>query len=195
MGVLKEARIAMVVGACVPLLLAAGAARLLHGQPPAPGSASVATGTITILLNGAVIGAAPVLNLQATSASGGASGILGTCVPDATLNSIDCNLNINSVFTATLDQVHANQNFCDSTNGTTGYTCDLPSKALLAYARGNAFLLAVDTTCVPGCSLTINGLQPPLTVYQSDGATAANGTPIAGHAVWVWFDGTVLRLV
>lgn len=178
--------IAMLIYALLILAVA------LFAQPPAPGGAAVATATINVLLNGKLIGSTPILNFEPNSSA--PSGVLGSCAPNPTLGSIDCGFNINSVLTATLDQVHANQLFCDSTNGTTQYTCTMPSKALLAYARGNAFLLAVDTTCTTGCSVNVDSLGA-LNLYQSDGMNTASGTPVAGGAAWVWYDGKLLRLM
>jgi hypothetical protein len=153
-----------------------------------PGSVNAATGTITILLNGAPVGTTQVLNMAL------GTGVLWSCAPDAALNSVDCNGNFNSALIATHDQIHANDNFCDSTNGTPQYTCSLSSKALLSYSRGSAFLLAVDTTCSTICALSVNGL-PSITINQPDGVTAPNGLLAAGRARWIWFDGSIFRLI
>ena len=173
-----------------------GVVLLLQAQPPAtPGQAAVATGTITILLNGQVIGAAPVLNLLAQSPGAGPSGILGSCVPNAALNSIDCGLNLNSVVAPTFGQLYANPLFCKSSNGTIAYVCSLnnfPGPPTV----GMTVDLLTDTTCVVSCTLNLTGgAGPSYTIYQSDGATAPNGAIISGQLKPLWFDGTVLRII
>ena len=107
---------------------------------------------------------------------------------------MDCTPSFNTALIPTHDTIHANENYCASSNGTTGYTCSMPDKALPAYALGQAFLLNVDATCASSCSLNIDGLGMK-SIKKKDGVTDPAGTLIAGQAQWVWYDGTVIRLM
>lgn len=160
----------------------------LRGQPAPPSGVQAASGTVTVLLNGLPIGTAGVLNFLP------GNGVLWTCRPNPSLNSIDCGSGYNTALIATHDTVHANENFCYSSNGTTLYTCKMPNKALLSYQLGQSFLLLVDTTCAASCQVNIDTVGP-ITLKQADGVTAPNGTLIAGRARWVWYDGTIFRLI
>ena len=162
-------------------------------SPPAPAVTPPTATPLTIMLGGQVVGSTSVLNFQPTSAT--PSGILAFCAPDAALNSIDCGFNVNSAYAATLAQIENNPNFCNSSNGTTQYTCKMPDTALLAYRLGQAFLLRVDATCAATCSLQIDGLSSPITIAQADGMTPPNGTLIAGQPRWAFYDGVVFRLI
>jgi hypothetical protein len=162
----------------------------MRGQPPQPpGPPIAATGSVGILVNGFPIAAEPNINF----ASG--NGIIEGASDNPANHRVDITPNANSAWSVTHDQLHANDNFCDSVNGTRQYTCKLPSKALFAYKRGEAFLLAVDTTCSPTCTLSIDSLPPPITINQADGVTAPNGLLKAGQAKWIWYDGKVFRLL
>jgi hypothetical protein len=70
----------------------------------------------------------------------------------------------------------------------------MPDKALLSYSAGQAFLLNVDTTCASSCSLNIDGIGV-ITITQKDGMTAPGGALVAGQAQFIWYDGTVMRLM
>jgi len=70
----------------------------------------------------------------------------------------------------------------------------MPDKALLSYSVGQVFLLNVDTTCASSCSLNIDGLGA-ISVKEKDGLTDPTGTLVAGQAQFVWYDGTLLRLM
>jgi hypothetical protein len=166
-----------------------------QGQPPPPSGSTVATGTITILLGGQPIGSAPVLNFQPANTANQPSGIVMSCVPNSTLNSIDCTYTANTAYTPTIDRVHHNLNFLQSFNGTTAYTAKAAGTALLANQVGDAWLLEVATTCTSTCTLAIDTASGPITIKQADGVTSPNGTLIAGQARWIWFDGTIFRLL
>ena len=162
---------------------------VVKAQTPAPpSSAIVATNQVGILVNGIPIAAEPNVNF----ASG--NGILVSAIDNPAMSRVDVTPNINSVFAATLDQIHTNPLFCDSVTQTQQYACKLPYKALTGYARGMIFLLAVDTTCQSGCAVNIDS-NGPINLWQADGVTAASGSPIAGRAVHIWFDGKVFRLL
>ena len=170
------------------MMIAVGVALMVHAQPPPPGESIVATNQVGILVGGLPIAAEPNINF----ASG--NGIIESAADNPAMARVDVTPNVNSAFTGTLDQIHANPLFCDSVTQTQQYTCKLNYKALTGYARGMIFLLAVDTTCQSGCSVNIDS-NGPINLWQADGVTAASGSPIAGHAVHIWFDGKVFRLL
>ena len=160
----------------------------LHGQPPAPGTPIAATASIGILVGGRPIAAEPNINFAS------ANGIVETAVDNPAASRVDVMPGFNTALIPTHDTVHANENFCDSSNGTTLYTCKLPNKALLAYARGETFLLAADKTCTAGCSLNIDTVGPTA-IKQQDGTTDPAGQLIAGQPKWIWYDGKIFRLL
>ena len=168
--------------------LALATALVAAAQPQPPGQPLACGGGVTVLLNGAPLSTGCVLNIKA------GNGILATPMANPAIGGTDLSFSYNSALVPTHDQVHANENFCDSLNGTTLYTCKLPNKALLAYARGNTFLLAVDTTCAAGCSVNIDTVGP-ISIKQSDGTTDPGGLLIAGQAKWIWYDGKIFRLM
>lgn len=94
----------------------------------------------------------------------------------------------------THDTIHANENFCASSNGTSAYTCSLPQKALQKYSLGETFLLLADATCTASCTLNIDGVGVK-TITKNDGVSPPAGHLIKGQAQWVWYDGTVFRLM
>jgi hypothetical protein len=107
-------------------------------------------------------------------------------------------IGINSAITQTnaIDQSGACQ-YLVSTTGTSAYTASLATgcAALLGpYKAGMRFLLNADTTCASPCTLNIDFIGI-VTIKQKDGVTNANGTPVAGQAVWIWYDGAVFRLM
>jgi hypothetical protein len=157
-------------------------------QPTAPGAPVISTGQVGILVGGVPIAAEPNINFASSQ------GILQIASDNPAMSRVDVTPAVNSTYVPTFNQLHANINFCDSVNGTTIYSCDLPSAPLIGYARGNSFLLAVDTTCAATCTVNISTLGP-VAIYQSDGMTAPNGSLIAGQAKWIWYDGKVFRLV
>jgi hypothetical protein len=140
-----------------------------------------------IEVGGIPVAAEPNINFASSQ------GIVQIASDNPAMSRVDITPALNSVYVPTFNQLHANPNFCDSTNGTTAYACNL-AVPLIGYARGMVFLLAVDTTCATSCTVNFGGLGP-ITIYQPDGVTAPNGLLIAGQAKWIWFDGTVFRLV
>ena len=172
--------------------LAAGSIAVFSGlwaqAPPAPGAPLLASSQIGILVGGQPIAAEPNINF----ASG--NGIIETAKDNPAAARVDVTPGFNTVLLPTHDVIHANENFCDSTNGTQLYTCSSPNKVISAYNRGMVWLLAVDTTCQTGCSVNIDNVGIK-SLWQSDGVTAASGVPIAGRAVWIWFDGATFRLL
>lgn len=106
----------------------------------------------------------------------------------------------NTALIATHDTVHNNELFCDSTNGTTLYTCSLPNKALNAYQTGQVFLLRVDTTCSAACSIIVDsavasGGANGVSIKLNDGVTDPGGALVAGVPQWIFYNGTVFILI
>lgn len=171
-----------------------GLGLLLDAQPPAPGAAFISTGSPVIEVGGIPVAAEPNINFASSQ------GILQIATDNPSLQRVDITPATNSTYVPTFDQLHANPNFCDATGSTVGagpvalaYACSLLPSPLVGYARGSAFLLAVDTTCATTCTINI-GTLGPITLYQADGVTPPGGLLIAGQAQWIWFDGTIFRL-
>lgn len=162
-----------------PLLLIA----VLRAQTPtAPGS------TVSIQVDGHPVGAEGTLNLKP------GNGILHSCTDDHAKNRIDCAPSYNSALIATHDTVHANENYCFSSNGTTGYTCRMRYKTITAYSTGMTFLLVVDESCNAACTLDVDRLGA-VNIKMIDGTTDPRGTLISGQPQWIFYDGTVFRLM
>jgi hypothetical protein len=156
------------------------------GSTNCNGSAGISG--VSVDLNGTPEGTQPTLNFIS------GTGIVQVCVNNVADSRVDCTPSFNTALIPTHDTIHANESYCASSNGTTGYTCSMPDKALPSYSVGQAFLLKVDTTCASACSLNIDGLGA-VTITQKDGMTAPAGVLIAGQAQFVWYDGTVMRLM
>ena len=143
---------------------------------------------LNIALNGTTQGTQATLNFIS------GTGIVQSCSNNVGASRVDCTPSFNTALIPTHDTIHANESYCASSNGTTGYTCSMPDKALVAYSTGQVFLLNVDTTCATSCSLNIDGVGPK-TITKKDGVTAPGGALVAGQAQFVWYDGTVIRLM
>ena len=179
----------------VTAALLALAWEIAKAQPTAPGAPVLSTASIGILVGGIPVAAEPNINFASSQ------GILQMATDNPSLQRVDITPATNSTYVPTFDQLHANPNFCDATGSTVGagpvalaYACSLLPSPLVGYARGSAFLLAVDTTCATTCTINI-GTLGPITLYQADGVTPPSGLLIAGQAQWIWFDGTIFRLV
>jgi hypothetical protein len=144
---------------------------------------------VTVEVGAKPVGARGRLNLE----SGG--GIMQTCRDEGAANDrITCMPSYNSAVMSTHDSVHNNENYCLSTNGTTLYTCRMPSKAITAYQTGMAFVLVADATCSASCALNIDNIGPVI-IKRSDGTADPRGALIAGEPQWVFYDGKVFRLM
>jgi hypothetical protein len=146
------------------------------------------SGALTLEVGGASVGTQSTLNFNT------GAGITQTCVNNSGNNRVDCTPTYNSSLIPTHDTVHANESYCSSANGTTSYTCSMPDKALTTYAAGMVFLLNVDTTCSAACTLNIDG-NGTVSVKQINGTTDPGGTLIATQPQWIFYDGTVFRLL
>lgn len=143
---------------------------------------------ITIQVDGVTAGTRNTLNLKA------GNGVMQACADSPANNRVDCTPSFNSALISTHDTVHANENYCFSSNGTTAYTCRMRYKTLTAYATGMTFLLNVDSTCTASCSLNIDG-NGIVAVKMIDGTTDPRGNVIAGQPQWIFYDGVVFRLM
>jgi hypothetical protein len=122
------------------------------------------------------------------------NGIMHVCVDNPGKQRVDCTPSFNTALIPTHDAVHANENYCASTNGTFAYTCGLPNKALTAYSPGMTFLLNVDATCAAFCSLNIDKVGL-VNIKRIDGTTDPGGALVAGQPQWIFYDGKVFRLM
>jgi hypothetical protein len=143
---------------------------------------------LNVQVNGQPVSARNTLNLIP------GNGIMHACVDNQGQQRIDCTPSFNTALIPTHDTVHANENYCASTNGTIGYTCRLPNKALTSYGAGMTFVLNVDVDCTASCSLNIDnvGLK---NIKRIDGTRDPGGALSAGQPQWIFYDGTVFRLM
>jgi hypothetical protein len=122
------------------------------------------------------------------------NGIMHVCVDNPGQKRVDCTPSFNTALIPTHDAVHANENYCASTNGTFAYTCGLRNKALTSYSAGMTFVLSVDIACPGPCSLNIDNVGL-VNIKRIDGTTDPGGALIAGQPQWVFYDGAVFRLM
>ncbi len=143
---------------------------------------------IAVQVGGNLVGIEKTLNFLP------GTGVVQVCLDNKIQQSIDCTPSFNTALIATHDTVHWNENYCLSANGTTQYTCSLPNSALTSYRAGMAVLLNVDTDCLRDCSLNIDHVGL-LNIKKPDGTTDPGGTLVARQPQWVFYDGTVFRLM
>jgi hypothetical protein len=122
------------------------------------------------------------------------NGIMHACVDNPGKQRVDCTPSFNTALIPTHDTVHANENYCASTNGTSAYTCGMRNKALTTYSTGMTFVLNVDAACPASCSLNIDNVSL-VSIKKIDGTTDPGGALVAGQPQWVFYDGTVFRLM
>ncbi len=174
------------VACCVALSLFVRLADVRAQAPNPAGPPIIATGTIAILVDGRPIAAEPTINLAA------GTGIVWSVFDNPAQSRVDITGSLNTVLAATLDQVHNNPFFCNSTNGTSSYTCKLQNRALAAYQLGQTFELLTDAPCNQNCQVNIDTVGPR-NIWSRDGLTAAIFP--AGIPVWIWYDGKTMRLL
>jgi len=143
---------------------------------------------INVQVGGRTVGAESTLNLVP------GNGIMHVCVDDKSQHRVDCSPSFNSAVVPTHETIHANENYCLSTTGTTGYTCRLPNSALTSYRAGMTVVLNVDADCATACSLNIDNIKP-VNIKKADGSTDPGGALTAGQPQWIFYDGTVFRLM
>jgi hypothetical protein len=144
--------------------------------------------TVTVQVDGRPVGAQKTLNLIS------GNGIVHACSESADKQRVDCTPSLNTAIIPTHDSIHANENYCASTNSTTAYSCTLPGKALHAYKAGMTFVLTADTACTAACTLDIDRLGR-VSIKQSDGTTDPGGALLAAQPQWIFYDGNVFRLM
>ena len=164
---------------CLPIALASA-----QNPPPAENK----NGGLTVQVGGATVGTRGTLNLVS------GNGIFEACADNSAGNRIDCTPSFNFAVVPNHDMIHGNENYCYSSNGTTAYTCQLPFRALNGYRAGMTFLLFPDASCDTSCSVNIDNLGI-VNIKKSDGATDPGGDLIARQAQWIFYDGTVFRLI
>jgi len=163
---------------CLPIALA-------HAQnPPAEGR----NGALTVQVGGATIGTRGTLNFVS------GNGIVEACADSSANNRIDCTPSYNYAVVPTHDTIHGNENYCQSSNGSIAYTCSLPFRALTAYRAGMTFLLNPDVSCQGSCTINIDNVGI-VNIKKSDGTTDPGGALVAGQPQWIFYDGTVFRLI
>lgn len=149
--------------------------------------------TFTVQVGGRPVGTRATLNFSNTTA-GPTTGIVYACLDNDASNRVDCTMSLNTAVVATHDMVQQNENYCNSANGTTAYTCGLPLKALRRYQAGMTFVLTADATCLTSCTLNIDNLGP-VSLKRGDGTTDPSGSILAGRPQWIFYDGKVFRLI
>lgn len=145
-------------------------------------------GSLAIQSGGTVIGTQPNLNFIA------GTGIVWSCANNTGSSRVDCTANLGGT-ALTAPQIQAGSpDTCVSSNGTIHYTCSL-SPALTAYTtNGTHVLLIPDATCAASCDVTINTVGVK-SIKRADGTTDPGGSLVAGRGQWIWYDGSVFRLL
>ncbi len=141
---------------------------------------------LTIQVDGRKVGAESKLNFKT------GNGIIQACTDID--GRVECAPSFNSAVIATHDTVHANENYCFSSNGSAAYTCRMRYKTLTGYNAGMTFLLVVDAACDKSCTLNIDN-QGPVSIKMIDGTTDPRGTVLPGQPQWIFYDGSVFRLM
>jgi hypothetical protein len=150
-----------------------------------------AAGSLSLSVNGTSVASEPGLNFIS------GTGVVQTCVNNSGNNRVDCTPSLNTAVALTNANAQADKPwFCNSTNGTTSYTCSLSaSAALTSYTSGMWLMLVADTTNTssqPSLNVDTVGVK---SITQSDGATVPTaGQIVAGRPYWMYYDGSVFRL-
>jgi hypothetical protein len=145
---------------------------------------------VTVATNGTTQGTQATLNFIS------GTGIVEACVNNAGLSRVDCTPSLNTSVALTIATAQTGAPiYCNSTNGTSAYTCSFAStRSLTSYATGMFVLLRTDTSNSAGCSLNIDGVGLKA-IKQKDGTTdPAAGQITAGQFYWLFYDGTVWRM-
>ena len=145
---------------------------------------------LTISTNGTTNGTQSTLNFVS------GTGIVQSCTNNTGSNRVDCTPSLNTAVALTIAVEQAGTpTFCDSTNGTTAYTCSFSgARILTGYNTGMFIVLRADTANTGSCSINIDNLGVK-SITQNDGSTApASGAIAAGKFYWLFYDGTVFRM-
>lgn len=90
--------------------------------------------------------------------------------------------------------IQNNEVFLNSTTGNTSYAGSLSPQALAALQAGQVFTLVTDTSSATTATVNINSLGST-TLTLSDGSTAIGTAIVAGQPNWIYYDGSVFRLI
>ncbi|MBZ5609805.1 MAG: hypothetical protein LAP38_16205 [Acidobacteriia bacterium] len=159
-----------------------------NGRTNCTGSGGISG--LAIATNGTTQGTQSTLNFIS------GTGIVQTCTNNAGSSRVDCTPSLNTSVALTINTAQSGAPiYCNSSNGTTAYTCSFAStKTLTAYSTGMFVLLRTDASNSGGCSLNIDALGVK-SIKQKDGSTdPTSGQIAAGQFYWLFYDGTVWRM-
>lgn len=164
----------------------------LFAQPPSPpGAPQVASGTITVLVNGQPVATGGVLNFI--------SGISVTASahPDIALGGTDIEFDANTaaLLSRATDQSGVGK-YCVAANsvGNVLFTCTLNPK-LTVLTPGMVLTFTANTSTQPGqtATLYVDNIGTLASIMQKDGTTAA--PIVAGYSYLLMWDGVVWRVL
>lgn len=170
-------------------LLALG---LFAQAPNPPGTPQVASGTVTVLVNGQPVATGGVINLKS------GTNVIATASPDAALGGTDIEFDANTaaLLSRATDQSGAGK-YCVAANsvGNVLFTCTL-SPMLTVLTPGMVLTFtAANTSTQPGqtATLYVDNIGTPASIMQKDGTTAA--PIVAGYSYLLMWDGAVWRVL
>jgi hypothetical protein len=175
------------VGYVLSTNAAAGYYRIQLQIGGAGASSGSSSAGLAVQVGGAAIATQPTLDFES------GTGITQACSNDVPNSRVRCTPAYNAALIPTHDTVHADENICASSNGTTAMTCNMPNKALTAYPLNGCFDFVTDVA--NPVSIAIDGLSPPVTLDLADGSTALpTGLVLPHFPFTACYDGTVFRL-
>ena len=143
------------------------------------------SGTVGVAVGGSSVGSASTVNFVSNN------GITQSCSPPSS-GTVTCSPQLNTAFGASHDQVHNNDNYQNSTNGTTALTSTSPNRALPAYQAGQCWNIFTDTA--NPVSINIDGVGTR-SITQMDGVTALPAGTILAETWFLGCDsGTVIEV-
>lgn len=149
-------------------------------------------GSLNLSVNGSTVASEPGLNFIS------GTGVVETCVNNAASSRVDCTPSLNTAVALTNANAEAGKAwYCNSTNGTTNYTCSLSALvALTSYTTGMYIELIADTTNTASQpQLNIDSVGNK-SITEADGTTVPPaGTIVAGQPCFLYYDGTEFRIV
>ena len=144
--------------------------------------------SVTVQVGGKTVGTRGVIDFES------GDGIIQMCRDDAGNNRVACRPSADSAVVATHSSLHNNENYCVSTAGTTQYTCAISHGGIISYNTGMTFIFVPDVSCTGSCTLNI-GTLGPVAIKRSDGSTEPGGMLVAGQPQWLFYDGSVFRVM
>jgi hypothetical protein len=159
-----------------------------NGRTNCTGSGGIAG--LTIATGGTTQGAQATLNFIS------GTGIVQTCVNNSGASRVDCTPSLNTSVALTIGTAQSGAPvFCNSTNGTTAYSCSLAStSALTTYSTGMFVLLRTNASNTGACTVNIDGVGIK-NIKQKDGTTdPTSGQITSGQFYWLFYDGSVFRM-